>query len=140
MSNAPAAPHKHLFARLRISPGRGVGVFAIRDMPAGINPFQGDECGAVRVPQAEVEALKPALRQMYLDFCPLVDGAYVAPVSFNRMTIAWYMNHADQPNVAADLRIDFVTLRPIAAGEELTVDYTTFSDHARAYVEAWRGG
>ena len=135
-----ALPHTHLYTRLRLSPGRGVGVFAIRAIPAGLNPFMDENCPAVQVPAPIVEALEPALRQMYVDFCPLVAGCYVAPASFNQMTIAWYMNHGDKPNVASGPRLHFVTLRAIEAGEELTVDYTTFSDHARRFVTAWAAG
>ena len=132
-------PHDHLFVRLQASPGKGVGVFAIRDVPRGLNPFRGDDGVTVRVPIARVDRIEdPELRRFYLDFCPVVDGCFLAPADFNRMTIAWYMNHSDEPNVAADPAINFITSRPILKGEELTVDYTTFSHHAGSFVATWR--
>jgi SET domain-containing protein len=43
------------------------------------------------------------------------------------MDVAWYLNHSRMPNVAVANAeaLDFVTLREIKAGEELTVDYDT---------------
>ncbi len=134
-----AFPHDNLYARLRVSPGKGIGVFAIRDIPPGCDPFRGEASGTARVPAAVVDAISdPDLRQMYLDFCPLVDGAYVAPADFNRMTTAWYMNHSDRPNIVCDRDINFVARELIKAGAELLVDYTSFSDHAERYVALWR--
>jgi SET domain-containing protein len=133
-----ALPHHHLYTRLRPSPGKGIGVFAIRDIPEGLDPFTGEGSGTVRVPRSAVESLAdPEVKQMYIDFCPLLDEHYLAPASFNRLTTAWYMNHSDRPNVVSDRGINFVAARPIRAGEELTVDYRTFSDHADAFIPLW---
>ncbi len=122
-----------------MSLGKGIGVFAIRDIPRGLDPFLGDYNGTVLVPQAVVEGIgDPEVRGIYLAFCPLVDGKYLAPVDFNRMTIAWYMNHSDQPNVVSDHDVNFVAARVIRMGEELTVDYRTFSDHAEGFVAFWK--
>lgn len=134
-----SAPHARLYTRLRSSQGKGVGVFAIREIPQGLDPFLGDGGGTALVPRAVVERIEDAeLRQVYLDFCPLVGEHYLAPVDFNRMTIAWYMNHSDQPNVVADPDVNFVAACTIGRGEELTVDYRTFSDHAGQFIARWR--
>jgi SET domain-containing protein len=131
-------PHVRLFTRLRPSSGKGIGVFAIRDIPQGLDPFLGESSGTTLVSRAEVEAIRePEIRQMYLDFCPLVDDHYLAPRDFNRLTTAWYMNHSDQPNVVADDNVNFVTAVLIREGEELTVDYRTFSRHADRYIALW---
>ena len=140
-TQAGQLPHAHLYARLRCSPGKGVGVFAIRRIPRGFNPFVGDSGGSTRVPSAAVDAIAdPELRRMYLDFCPLIDGHYLAPLDFNALSISWYMNHSDQPNVVCDETVNFAAGRTIEIGEELLVDYRTFSDHADRYVAAWRAG
>ena len=132
-------PHDHLYTRLRLSPGRGIGVFALRDIPQGLDPFVGESSGTALVPRAVVEAIDdPELRQMYLDFCPLVGEHYLAPANFNRLTTAWYMNHSDEPNVVPDRDVNFVAARTIRTGEELTVDYRTFSDHAGPFTALWR--
>ncbi len=132
-------PHERLYTRLQASPGKGVGVFAIRDIPQGVNPFLGDSNGTARVPAAVVDAIEDAeLRRMYVDFCPLIDGHYFAPIDFNRMTVSWHMNHSDRPNMMADPNVNFVAARHIAAGEELFIDYRTFSEHADKFVAEWR--
>lgn len=131
-------PHDSFYTRLKPSPGRGIGVFAIRAIPPGMNPFAGDRLETVRVPRADVDRIDDAeVRRVYVDFCPLVDDAFVAPVDLNLLTISWYMNHSDDPNVTADADANFVTARPIAAGEELTTDYRAFSAHADRLARAW---
>ena len=131
-------PQRQLYTRLRPSPGRGVGVFAIRAIPRGTNPFEGDIGPMVRFPLAAFQQIEdPEVRRIYLDFCPLVDGAFIAPSDLNQITLSWYMNHSDAPNVASDRSMTFTAARVIHTGEELTVDYTTFSDHAARHVQAW---
>lgn len=132
-------PHRDLYTRLRTSPGKGIGVFAIRDIPEGCNPFAGDDVATTWVSAAIVHAIADVeLRRMYLDFCPLVEGRYLAPADFNRMPISWYMNHSDQPNMRCDANVNFVADRAIHAGEELTADYRLYSDHADSFVGLWR--
>jgi hypothetical protein len=136
---SPPAPHRDLYTRI----GRGVqgvGVIAIRDIPSGTVLFVGDEGATVRVPVAEVEAIEDAaVRQMYFDFCPEKDGAFVAPANFNQLTIGWHVNHSDVPNVAVADGLRFVTKRLIYAGEELTTDYATYSQSARRFIPTWGG-
>jgi hypothetical protein len=140
MKAVPAhLPHANLFTRLQPSPGRGIGVFAIRDIPAGIDPFLGDRNETVEVPVEWLASIgDPEIRRMYVDFCPVVDGVFVAPVDFNQMAQSWYLNHSDSPNVACNAEMVFGTTRPVARGEELTVDYRTFSEHAhRSIGPSW---
>lgn len=138
MTGHGPVPHRNLYTRLQVSPERGIGVFAIRDIPIATRLFVGDAGETVRFPLAAFEQIEDAaVRQVYLDFCPLVDGAFVAPVDLNQLTMAWYMNHSRAPNVAADARLHFTTTRLVRHGEELTTDYTRFSDHADRFVGDW---
>ena len=132
-------PHLNLFTRLKPSPGRGIGVFAIRDIPAAVDPFLGDRNESVEVSVEWVESIEdPELRRMYLDFCPVVDGFFIAPIDFNQMAQSWYLNHSDEPNVGCDANMAFKTKRAINSGEELTTDYRTFSEHAhRIIASSW---
>jgi uncharacterized protein len=132
-----SAPHRNLYTRLRAGP-TGVGVFAIRDIPAGTVLFVGDTGATTRVPVEDVERIEDGeIRQMYFDFCPVVDGAFVAPRDFNQLTMGWYLNHSDDPNVLCEQGLRFVVRRLVAKGEELKVDYATFSESAAAAVESW---
>ena len=74
-----------------------------------------------------VAMLPESLKKLYDDFCILKPGKYGAPASFNDMTSAWYLNHSKHPNMAADGDYRFYALRDIKSGEELTVDYDTYS-------------
>ena len=55
--------------------------------------------------------------------------------NFTHLTIEWYLNHADNPNVYCDKEYDFYTLRDIQAGEELTSSYDTYSEKKRAFIK-----
>lgn len=130
-------PHHNLYTRLKVS-SNGVGVFAIREIKPGFQLFEGDNRQAVRVPQATVDKISDLqIRQMYFDFCPKREGDYLAPGDFNELTMSWYMNHSANPNVIADDSLQFTSSRPIAVGEELTTDYSTFSDQSAADVANW---
>lgn len=119
-------PHEDVHARLGVSAIHGIGVFAIVPIAAGVRLF-GPERDDVRpVPAAVVEDLAASLRQLYKDFCVPALGSYFAPASFNHLTVAWYLNHGEKPNVTCTQDEGFMTLRDIAEGEELTIDYRAF--------------
>lgn len=119
-------PHQDVHARLGVSEIHGIGVFAIVPIEAGVHLF-GPEADEIRAVAADVvEALPEAQRRLYLDFCVPHGGSYHAPASFNGLTIAWYLNHSDEPNVECTQEEGFVASRAIGAGEELTIDYRSF--------------
>ncbi len=128
----PALPHDHVYTRLAPSTIDGVGVFAIRPIPAGADIFPDDRSGVHWFDQAEIEAATndPEIRRYYADFCVRKDGRYGCPVNFNSMTLGWYVNEplpGEEPNVTVDDEYVFRARRDIRAGEELTVRYADFS-------------
>jgi hypothetical protein len=121
-------PHQSVFVRLKVSE-HGVGVFAIKDIPANTNIFQNDTAKMVWIDQSKVKNLEPELKKLYDDFCVIEDNKYGCPESFNQLTVGWYLNHdSNNPNVICDKNYDFYSMREIKIGEELKVDYSTFSD------------
>jgi SET domain-containing protein len=120
-------PHHDVYARLAPSPIHGIGVFAIRDIPAGAAVLEDPGISLTPIPKETVDALDPSHRRLYEDFCVLEDGAYFSPPSFNQITIAWYLNHSDSPNLSYGLGSAFYAVRLIRKGEELTADYHTYS-------------
>ena len=123
-------PHAGVYTRLRpsnIDPG-GVGVFAIRDIKKGTYLFEPDADDMVWILLAEIAQLPPEIKRMYTDFAVKHNGSYGCPVNLNKLTISWYLNHSDRPNVGCDTEYKFYALRDIAQGEELSTDYTTYSD------------
>jgi hypothetical protein len=137
-SDSERLPHRNLYTRI-MATSTGVGVFAIRDIPEGTRLFVGDVGETVALPISDVEEIADdEIRRMYIDFCPVVDGCYIAPVDFNQITMAWYLNHSDKPNVTVLEDLQFVASRFIPGGVELISDYRTYSNHAASYVRKWR--
>jgi hypothetical protein len=128
-----ALPHHGVYARLGVSDIHGIGVFAIRPIGAGTNLFAND---SVALNWIEADALagadmSDAERRLYHDFGINRGGRIGCPLNFNNLTPGWYLNEppaGEPPNVSVDAELNFVACRDIAAGEELTVRYTQFSD------------
>ncbi len=122
-------PHYRVFTRIARSRIHGVGVIAIRHIKKGTKIFFGDDAPIVWVDRSKVKLIEPELRRLYDDFCIVNNDLYGCPKNFNQLTVAWYLNHSDKPNVRADIHYDFYALRDINKGQELTVDYDSFSDY-----------
>lgn len=126
----PHWPHIGVYTRLapsQIHQG-GIGVMAIRDIKEGTSVFEPDDDDMVWVESGVVGALPAQLRKLYDDFAVIHDHRYGCPRSFNKLTIAWYLNSSKNPNVASDADYKFYAVRDIAQGEELTADYDTYSN------------
>jgi uncharacterized protein len=121
-------PHLGVFVRLKPSRIHGIGVFAIRDIPRGTYVFRGDNEHMIWVNTSVVNHLEKEIKRLYNDFCVSRNGKYGCPKNFNVLTPAWYLNHSKRPNMAADKHYNFYSTRRIKKGEELTVDYDTYSD------------
>ena len=127
----PELPHESVYVRLGLSAVHGIGVIAIKPIPAGTDIFANDRVEMVWVERSALAALLPAERQLYHDF-GIARGALIGcPVNFHNLTPGWYCNEpaeGEEPNVTVGDAFAFRARRDIAAGEELTVRYTEFSD------------
>lgn len=123
-----AVPHDGVYARIGLSRVHGVGVRAIRDIPAGTLVFRGESGRVAWVSRAAVRRLPKALRALYEDFGIVSGDRLGVPPSLNRLSVGWYVNHSDRPNVEAGDDGRFRALRRIRKGGELTADYRTFVD------------
>ncbi len=122
----------------------GVGVFAIRDIPAGVDPFQEKTLGLeyISVPKERIDGnpnIPEGVRAFVADMCADRDGAYNLPAAgMHSITMVPYLNHcSENPNVGIGGEVFFKTLRAIKAGEELRVDYQTFAD-TNGFLDAAR--
>ena len=104
-------------------PGAGIGVFATADIPRGEvlkELFAPDD--VQRLSWAEFAALDlPA--EVKDHFATRYDDACYLPRSLNRMSVGWYLNDSEEPNLAHDADYDWHALRDIRAGEELLIRY-----------------
>ena len=126
-------PHEAVYVRLGPSAVHGIGVFAIRPIPAGTDIFANDGVPLVWVSKAELERadLTPAQRALYRDFGINRGDRIGCPANFHNLTPGWYLNEPAPgagPNVRSTGRFGFIACRDIEEGEELSIDYSGFSD------------
>lgn len=123
---------ERVFCRIKRSPIHGVGVFAIRPIPKGINPMQEwrkFEFDAIDTQDILKDPEMPeSLKQLVVDMCPENDGKFdIPPFSLNEIGLSYYLNHSATPNMLCDEESgDFFAMRDIEVGEELTTDYGTY--------------
>jgi SET domain-containing protein len=127
-------PHDGVYARIGPSRIHGVGVRAVRDIPAGTLVFAGESERVVWASRAAVRRLPKAIRALYEDFGMVAGDRIGVPPSLNMLSVGWYVNHADRPNIEAGDDGRFRALRRIRKGEELTADYRTFVDEALPFT------
>jgi SET domain-containing protein len=123
---------KNTYCRLRPSKIEGVGVFAIRNIPKGKNPFPGTR------KQIWHKFNISELKKIDKEIMPLIDSFFVihkdgsveiSDSGLNGMDISYFLNNSDKPNIkTVDDGENFVTLRKIKKGEELSVSYATYDE------------
>ncbi|NBO05201.1 MAG: SET domain-containing protein [Betaproteobacteria bacterium] len=122
------------FCELRPSPIHGIGVFAIRTIPKGIDPLRNSLKGReIRVAKEQVAGLPPGLRRLLKSFCYYdATHIWIPSAGLNVVRLAIYLNHDKRPNLEMLEDGSFRTLRRIAREEELTMDYdSAFGDTHR---------
>ena len=110
----------------------GVGVRAVRHIRKGARIDAWEPGDMVYVPLESVTDIE-YLKWLNV-FGIVVWQGFYAPRNPVRMSLGWYINHSEQPNVTIALTPTTWTIRarrPIKPGEELTVDYGTLDFNAR---------
>ena len=118
---------KNSYCRFAPSKLHGVGVFAIRDIPKGVDMFKGQiNQRWYRFKTSELKNLDSAILKMVKDFFVTEQDnyIYIPATGLNSMDISFYLNHSKQPNVITnDDGFTFISKRKIKKGEELTTNY-----------------
>jgi SET domain-containing protein len=114
-----------LYCELRPSERHGIGVFAIRRIPKGIDPLVSRvKHREVRLSHEQVDTLPRAIRKTLSMFCYYDEQGFLVPSSgLNVVEMAIYLNHDKQPNLRMQDDGSFKSLKSIRKGEELTMDY-----------------
>lgn len=65
------------------------------------------------------------VRRKIMDFCIGTPEGFIPPndFDFNKLSVEWYLNHSCKGNCGFNDDGDFIAIRQIEAGEELTYDY-----------------
>ena len=125
---------------VRIMPSKlhGVGVFAIKDIPKGICPFEytNSNCGInkyTRVFKDKLEGLDKNVIKMLDDFLGLDEEGYydIPSEGLNSLDVSFYMNFSEKPNIDIDHDTKckfavFKTNKLIKKGKELLINYNKF--------------
>jgi len=123
---------KNTYCRLKPSKVEGVGVFAIRDIPEGTNPFKGAKKQKwIKFHIAELVDLDKEILELIDAFFVIKKNGivYISESGLNGMDISYFLNDAKKPNLkTTDDGANFVTLKKIKKGEELTVAYATYDE------------
>jgi hypothetical protein len=117
------APHRGVYVRLGPSKSNknGIGVFAIKSIPKGTRIFAGENEEICWLDENSIPRT-PKIRKLYEDFTIKRANRVGCPVSFNRLTPAWFISVSESPNAKLDENYDVYSLRNIHLGEELTFD------------------
>ena len=138
---------------VRLAPSKvcgGCGVFAIRDIPKGTDPFvvcnkhrNGSQNFAV-ISESALNALDPSVSNYVKDFmaASTTDDDWLPQrdllgfplygvnlTGMNTLDISWFLNHSDDPNMEFEEPVcnsefnSYAAKRDIVAGEELLTDY-----------------
>ncbi len=127
---------KNTYCRLRASKIEGVGVFAVRDIPKGKDPFWGTKNSKWhKFKMQELKNLDKEVIKMIDDFFVIEkDGTvYIPEIGLNGVDVTFFINNSKKPNLkivgnGKEEAQNFKTIRNIKKGEELTVSYSTYDD------------
>ena len=114
---------------------QGVGLFAIRDIPKGVDATKGCFSGEyIGIKPEELEGQPAEIIKYVKDFCAFQDGEYwMNEKGMNAIDPSFFMNNSREPNIATiDEGENFVTIREIKKGEEITSAYDTYDDNDAA--------
>lgn len=119
-----------VYCRLGVSQTHGVGVFALRKIPKGINPlvsWLGHR--ELTFTKEDLKSVPPAVRKQMRLFCYYDSEQMQVPAAgLNTITFGMYVNHSKSPNLALHAPGQFETLRTIQKDEELLMDYDLVFD------------
>ena len=116
--------HNDVLCKLAPSPIHGVGVFAIKDIPADTVIFRSDTA----YDEVDIKILNRIPKEVAELYSSLFiyddESIWIPKNGVNSVDISFYINHSVEPNLKYDLENDlFVSKISISKNTELTFDY-----------------
>jgi hypothetical protein len=126
---------ENVYCRLRPSTIAGVGVFAVRDIPKGVDPFKNflthrfidvDPERVFKNPK-----ISPEVKELVNDMYAIGDGRLnLWEGGLNALDIGFFVNHSEPANLVSEENGErFIAARDIKKGEELFVNYGEYADN-----------
>lgn len=117
---------ENTWVMIRPSGVHGIGVFAIRDIPAGCKDIFSKEMGEWHtVPRRETDTLPVHAKDLVENYCLYDEENYFIPANgFKAIDLSLFLNHSDTPNIISVNEGEyFETVRLVKKGEELLINY-----------------
>lgn len=126
-----------IYCRLGVSKIAGIGVFAIKTIPKGVNPFKilaKDNDKIIELNDDDIKNLNKNVKKIVNDFFGQgykIKKYDVLASGPNNINISYYLNHSNEPNldiveIEGSNYLGFVANQIIKEGEELTIDYSKY--------------
>lgn len=105
----------------------GVGVFVISSIRKGQRIAEGisKQDYKTLIPWAQFKSFSKGIQKKIMSFCIGTPQGFIPPedLDFNKLSIDWYFNHSCNGNIGFNIEGNFVAMRNIKKGDELSYDY-----------------
>jgi SET domain. len=105
----------------------GVGVFAVASIRKGQKVAGGLSLKDFehQIGWRQFEYFDKEVQKKIMDFCVGTPKGFIPPenLDFNTLSIEWYFNHSCDGNIGFDKKGDFIAIKNISKGDELSYDY-----------------
>ena len=116
-----------ILIELRSSSVHGVGVFAVPAIKKHTKLADGTTEEDYRdfLTWEQLESFDMDVRKKVMDFCVGRPNGFIPPTDFdfNKLSVEWYVNHSCDGNCGFNDDGEFIAIKRIESGEELTFDY-----------------
>jgi SET domain-containing protein len=113
----------------------GVGVFAVVSIKKGEKVADGIpmEDFSELISWKKFLCFSKEIKEKIMNFCVGTAEGFVPPkeMDFNKLSVEWYFNHSCDGNLGFDRKGDFIAIKNIKNGEELTYDYGLVESNAK---------
>lgn len=127
MKNRKSVPELLIELKPSLIDKEGVGVFAVVGLRRGQKVAEGVSLKDFghQVAWGNIKHLNKAIKKKIRGFCVGTPEGFIAPdeMNFNKLSIEWYFNHSCNGNLGFDKKGNFIAMRNIKKGEELSYDY-----------------